>query len=89
VPREIEVLFDDASHDYGKTLEELRLWVPRVRPGGVVLMHDTEWLAPASMGNPPDITPVGQALTDYCEETGLTWVNKPGCYGLGIMRIPA
>ena len=87
VPRELEVFFDDASHEYGKTLAELRTWVPRVRPGGVVLMHDTEWLPPASMGHPPADTPVGQALTDYCAETGLEWVNKPGCYGLGIMRI--
>ena len=89
VPAELEVLFDDASHEYTKTLEELRLYVPRVRPGGVVLMHDTEWLPPASMGHPPADTPVGQALTDYCEETGLSWQNIRGCYGLGIMRIPA
>jgi hypothetical protein len=89
VPREIEVLFDDASHEYTKTLKELRLWVPRIRPGGVVLMHDTEWAADNTMGHPPADTPVGQAMTDFCDESGLTWVNRPGCYGLGVMRIPA
>lgn len=86
-PKQIEVLFNDASHEYSKTLAELRMWVPRVRPGGVVLMHDTEWLPPASSGHPPQDTPVGQALNDFCAETGLEWRNKPGCYGLGILRV--
>ena len=90
-PPQVDVLFIDTSHEYGHTLDELRAYVPRVVPGGVVLMHDTEYdyennreMQPAD----PHASHVGRALDDYCAETGLTWENKPGCFGLGVMRIP-
>lgn len=87
-PPQVEVLFIDTSHEYGHTLAELRAYVPRVKPGGTVLMHDTEWRD----GNLDDAGPheseVGRALDEYCAESGLSWVNRPGCYGLGVMEIP-
>lgn len=42
VPAVLDVLFIDTSHLYAHTLAELRRYVPRVRPGGRVLCHDTE-----------------------------------------------
>jgi Methyltransferase domain len=42
VPAELDVLFIDTNHLYDHTLAELRAYVPRVRPGGTVLCHDTE-----------------------------------------------
>jgi predicted O-methyltransferase YrrM len=77
-PREIDVLFLDTEHDYRQVRGELDLWVPRVRPGGVVLVHDTD---------APELSGPGCALTDYCAEHGLEWQNNAGCHGLGIMRI--
>src|SRR6185437_1352771 len=43
LPAALDVLFIDTSHQYDHTLAELGLYVPRVRPGGIVLLHDTEW----------------------------------------------
>ena len=93
IPAEIDVLFLDA-HDDGWTpevlrehvLAELRTYVPRIRPGGVALLHDTQWQPPATdLGEPSG--GVARALDDYCAETGAEWENRPGFYGLGIMHI--
>jgi cephalosporin hydroxylase len=87
-PDRLEVLFLDSGHEYGHVLAELRAWVPRVTRGGVVLVHDTEWGrgdVNLGAGQPG---PVAEALDAYCEENpGLEWRNRPGCFGLGIMRI--
>jgi predicted O-methyltransferase YrrM len=85
-PPVVDVLFIDTSHYYEHTLEELRLYVPRVRKGGVVLMHDTELENPEG-GGPAQNFPVARALDDFCAESGREWVNRPGCYGLGVMEI--
>lgn len=37
----IDVLLIDSSHERAQTEAELRLFAPHVRPGGVILMHDT------------------------------------------------
>jgi predicted O-methyltransferase YrrM len=78
-PGDVDVLFIDTSHYYPHTLQELRLYVPKVKPGGIVLLHDTdraEW---------PD---VGRSLDEYCAETGLTWYNHPWWHGLGVIEVP-
>ena len=77
--RGADVLFIDTSHYYEHTLAELRLYVPKVRPGGVVLLHDTdrtEW---------PD---VGRALDEYCPSAGLDWYDHPFWHGLGVIEVP-
>jgi predicted ThiF/HesA family dinucleotide-utilizing enzyme len=90
----VDLLFIDTSHYYEHTLQELRTYVPRVRPGGTVLMHDTELTREQITAyegralDGPGI-PVAQALDDYCAETGLTWTNTAGCFGLGRIDIPA
>ena len=86
LPLEVDVLFIDSSHEYDHTLAELRAYMPRVVPGGVALFHDTNLQGWG--GNPPreDYPEVRQALDTYCVETGLTWENLPGRYGLGMIR---
>ena len=88
-PLAVDVLFIDTSHTYDQTAAELRLYVPRVRPGGVVLLHDVEVEAPeaAPPGGPP--FPVARALDAFCAETGREWEARTGSYGLGIIRVPA
>jgi predicted O-methyltransferase YrrM len=85
MPDEIDVLFIDTSHHYEHTMTELRTYVPRVKPGGTVLMHDTELDQPAGYVGAP--FPVARALDDYCAEAGLSWTNNPGCYGLGVIQL--
>lgn len=91
LPPELDVLFIDSSHQYGHTLAELRMYWPRVRAGGVVLLHDTEWEQTGA--TPDECRQLGEpggavtaALDAWCAETGLTWVNRHGSYGIGIIR---
>lgn len=86
-PAQVDVLFIDTSHAYDHTLAEVRLYVPKVKPGGVVLLHDTELEAPELVGVQPPF-PVAKALDAYCAEAGLSWVNHTGSYGLGVIDIP-
>ena len=90
-PESVDVLFIDTSHEYGHTLAELRAYAPRVARGGIVLMHDTEYAFADGLhlaGQDPHGSAVGRALDAYCAEAGLTWENRPGCYGLGMVGIP-
>lgn len=86
-PDQLEMLFLDSDHEYKHVLRELQAWVPRVVAGGVVLVHDTEW-GPGDVRLPAgEQGPVAEALDEYCQQTGLEWRNRPGCYGLGVMRV--
>lgn len=94
VPAQLDVLFLDAHDDnwtYAQlqehVLAELMAYGPRVRPGGVILAHDTQWQPPATDLGEPDGA-VAAALTTWCDHVGLTWENRPGFYGLGVVRIP-
>jgi predicted O-methyltransferase YrrM len=88
-PADADVLFIDTSHYYDHTLAELRLYVPKVRPGGVVLMHDTKAAATHFGPGWPDVS---RALDDFCAEAGLSWHEDAGSPewspGLGIIEIP-
>jgi len=88
-PDLIDVLFIDLDpHSFEQTADALRLWVPRVRPGGVVLCHDTEWPEINARCPDPHDSGVGRALDDFCRERGLSWENRAGNNGLGVLRVP-
>ena len=93
LPAECDVLFIDSGHAYEHTLKELNAYAPRVRSGGVILMHDTEW-EPGPDGTENGCRqlsepggPVTKAISEYCEAHGLTWANRTGSYGIGIIRV--
>lgn len=86
LPAQCDVLFIDTSHTVEQTLGELRVYVRRVRKGGVALLHDTEWEDPGTMLDAPGGW-VTQALDAYCKETGLSWVNRTGSFGMGVIRL--
>jgi len=87
LPDGVDVVFIDTSHHYIQTLAELELYVPKVKPGGVVLMHDVELDIPAwrEATDPP--FPVRVAVDEFCADHGLEPEFVAGCYGLGIIRI--
>jgi cephalosporin hydroxylase len=37
----IAMIFIDSSHQYRQTLSELDLWYPSLKPGGLIILHDT------------------------------------------------
>jgi predicted O-methyltransferase YrrM len=86
LPSAIDLLFIDTSHTVAQTLMELELYVPRVRPGGLVLLHDTEWLYPDVQLSGP-IGDVAKALDEYCAKTERSWYNRPGSYGMGVIAL--
>ena len=85
LPYDVDVLFIDTSHDYTHTLRELNLYRWLVRPGGVILLHDTELPHPEGVIGPP--YPVKKAVNEFCAAEGLTWENRPNCWGLGIIEV--
>jgi predicted O-methyltransferase YrrM len=79
-PPQIDVLFIDSSHEYEQTRQELWLWLPRMAPGGVVMLHDTN--------KPGTHDKVREALDEALPGRGLSWYEHPGDNGLGVVDIP-
>ena len=40
VPNNLDLVFIDGNHDYHFVKEDIELWLPKVRPGGVLAGHD-------------------------------------------------
>lgn len=88
MPQEADVIFIDTSHTYEQTIAELEAYVPRLKPGGVMLLHDTQWEPPA-ISLPEPGGPVTRALNDFCARTGRSWYNvasAEGFYGMGVIH---
>jgi len=87
LPADVDIVLLDTSHEYEATRQELSLYVPKVRPGGLVLCHDTEVEQPEAVRDGPPF-PVRRAIEDVtagrfrCEYV-------PGCYGLGVIHVAA
>ena len=60
-----------------------------VRPGGLIVCHDTELPIPegAPAGDPT--YPVKRAIEEFVATTGRRWLNIPDCWGLGIIEVNA
>jgi predicted O-methyltransferase YrrM len=89
-----DVIFLDTSHHLYSTMHELRKYIDLVKPGGRLLLHDTEWVAldvPDSghmLGEVHGWGPVAWALDWFCKERNMQWINHPGSYGLGEIVCP-
>lgn len=88
LPDQVDIVFIDTSHHYSQTVAELETYRSKVKPGGVILLHDTELEDPAGApaGDPP--FPVRVAVEEFCARHGLTPEFVEGCWGLGVIRIP-
>jgi predicted O-methyltransferase YrrM len=84
IPERIDILFIDSSHYYQQTIDELDAYAYRVRPGGLILLHDTELSVPPGWTGDP--FPVRRALETWCPVNGFEWTNRPGDSGLGMIR---
>lgn len=82
-----DILFLDTSHHYRHTLQELHTYRWLVKPGGLLVCHDTELPIPefAPASDPP--YPVKRAIEKFVAETGFEWLNIPECWGLGIIEV--
>lgn len=88
-PRRCNILFIDLDpHSYEQTGQALNLWLPRVVPGGVALLHDTEFPHVGGRPTPVHESEVGRAVDRFCKGAGLEWHNMPGSFGMGVIRLP-
>lgn len=70
----IDILHIDGNHSYESARKDFDTWVPHVRPGGVILMHDLEAF-PDGPGVVFNETPwVKWSVKEYC---GLGVITKP------------
>lgn len=88
LPDLVDIVFIDTSHTFDQTLAELYLYVGKVRPGGVILCHDTELERPDASPSTDPPFPVAAAIHEFTNDVGypVEWVT--GCHGLGVIRIP-
>jgi len=81
-----DIVFIDTSHLYEHTLSELYLYRWLVRPGGLIVLHDTELPRPEGAPLRPAY-PVKTAVTEFCDAEGYEWINIAECWGLGVIRL--
>lgn len=95
-----QLILQDSSHQYEHTLRELDLWVPRMEPGSIMLMHDTSTFAtsfdPTAGGgvqratdewipHHPEVAFMNLNRQVNAEDSAGDLVYKDGC-GLGILQ---
>lgn len=81
-----DIVFIDTSHDYNQTLAELNVYRWKVKPGGLIVLHDTELARPLGTAVLPRY-PVKTAIEVFCHEEGFAWSNRPMNFGLGVIEI--
>lgn len=86
LPEMVDVVFVDTSHAYQHTIEELALYFPRVRPGGRIVLHDTEVERPDLTNE--DNFPVKRAVEQFCDANDLHWTNRANNNGLATIEVP-
>lgn len=82
-----EIVFIDTSHFYDHTLAELDAYLPLVKPGGRIVLHDTQLRRPHGSPSRP-LFPVRTAVVEFCEKHGFEWVEYPDSWGLAVITIP-
>lgn len=81
-----DIVFIDTSHAYVQTVNELHTYRHLVRPGGLLVLHDTELMWPEGVRRTTAF-PVKRAIEAFCHAEGLNWKNISECWGLGIIRL--
>lgn len=72
----LDVLFIDGDHSYGWVTQDLSMWAPKVKAGGLILCHDAD---------SPSFPDVRKAIDDYCVCWGLKHELRPGSNGLEVI----
>jgi predicted O-methyltransferase YrrM len=75
-----DIIFIDTSHTFDHTTKEIAVYEPILRPGGIMVFHDTVSFYDG----------VQKPITKFLK-THKNWPyeNKTNCNGLGILRKPA
>jgi predicted O-methyltransferase YrrM len=65
--KSIDMVFIDAAHEYHDVVEDIKSWLPKVKPGGILAGHDLHY--------EPVRRAVEELLEEF-EETEDCWVCK-------------
>jgi SAM-dependent methyltransferase len=68
----LDFVFLDASHDYNSVVADIKAWLPKVKPGGVIGGHDHDWQTD------PGVPAAVNAMfgKDGVEIAGRCWVKR-------------
>jgi len=77
---QLDLLFIDGDHGREMVLNDLETYGTRVRRGGIILLHDTDFFAPGHDGVRP-------AIQEFRQRRGHAARFFPGSYGLAIIEI--
>lgn len=78
--RKADLIFIDTSHSFDHTTKEIAVYEPILRPGGIMVFHDTVSYYEGVY------KPIKKFLKAH---PGWGMENKTNCNGLGILRKPA
>ena len=78
--RLIDLLFIDDDHTYPHVLNELRKFVPCVRPGGYILLHDVL--------NKEHGPGVQRSIEEFCSPLKWGWSIFPNSHGMAVIQTP-
>ena len=70
----LDFVFIDANHAYEFAREDIALWTPKVRPGGVVSGHDYNFNPEAKHGRPWGVKQAADEAFPGRVQTGPDWV---------------
>jgi predicted O-methyltransferase YrrM len=84
--RAVDFLFIDGDHRYEAVKRDFELYVPLVRPGGVVALHDVSPMPTATTGGPARFWQEFAASNPRCTQFVADGVRG---YGIGIYHVPA
>lgn len=87
LPDRCDIVFIDTDHEYLHTVIELVDYGARVRPGGLILLHDTMVEHPDDTDPDDPAWPVRRAIDMFCGIRNFTWINDPACFGLGQILV--
>lgn len=82
-----DIVFIDTSHAKDHTTAELNIYRWLVKPGGLMVLHDTELRHPEASPRTDPPFPVKKAIEEFCDAEGYEWLNIPECWGLGIIKL--
>lgn len=74
-----DLIFVDTSHQYHQTKQEIELYEPILRPGGIMVFHDTTSFYEG----------VQKPINEFLKTHKWPYENRTNCNGLGILRKPA
>lgn len=78
--KKADLIFVDTSHQYAHTKREIEIYEPILRPGGIMVFHDTVTFYDGVQ------RPINEFLKTHKD---YKYENKTNCNGLGIMWKPA